>query len=531
MKPEKCAAWPDSAAARKPPTLPRTCHNKILRSVSVGYARIKGHVRKDGVLVTTRWMPTHAAIVAEPADVGAGFYRSAEAPPPFELVAEPVQPEVAEPVQVRTNPVATPAETRSMKMDDIQVAPAEKPVEKFNASEIEGQRKQAIVNLCRANKIDERIERNWIENGANFSEVSQGILDVLKTRGETNPQSVAKLDMSSTEVRRYSLLRALRAASSNNWKDAGLELEAHKAIMARSGRNPEQRGGFFVPFEIQHRDMTSAGVSGSNYLVSTDNQPGSFIELLRNRSVAMQMGATRLSGLVGNVTIPRQTAGATAYWLADEGTSITESQPTLTQLSMAPNNVAALTEVSEQMMRQSSPDAEQLVMSDLAKQIALAVDVAIIRGTGTEQPQGIVGTSGVGAVSGTSLGVAGMLEFQTDVATANALTPNCGYITTPAMAAKFAIVPRIAGTNTPIWEGNILDGSVFGFKAMTSNQMVAATMLFGDFSQVILAEWGVLELATHATDFAKGLTGIRAWYTCDVGVRTPAAFSYTHTIT
>jgi len=416
-------------------------------------------------------------------------------------------------------------------MDDIQVAPAEKPVEKFNASEIENQRKQAIINLCRANRVDERIERNWIETGANFAEVSQGILDVLKARSENNPQSVAKIDMSSTEVRRYSLLRAIRAAASNDWKNAGLELEAHKAIMARSGRNPDQRGGFFVPFEIQQRDMTSAGASGSNYLVSTDNQPGSFIELLRNRSVAMQMGATRLSGLVGNVTIPRQTAGATAYWLANEATDITESQPTLTQLSMAPNNVAALTEISEQMMRQSSPDAEQLVMSDLAKQIALAVDVAIIRGTGTEQPQGIVGTSGVGAVTGTSLGVAGILEFQTDVAAANALTANCGYVTTPAMAAKFAIVPRISGTNTPIWDGSILDGSVFGFKAMTSNQMSAATMLFGDFSQVILAEWGVLELATHPTDFAKGITGVRAWYTCDVGVRTPAAFSYASSIT
>ena len=38
----------------------------------------------------------------------------------------------------------------------------------------------------------------------------------------------------------------------------------------------------------------------------------SFIELLRNRMVVRQMGALTLSGLVGNVTIPKQTAAATA---------------------------------------------------------------------------------------------------------------------------------------------------------------------------------------------------------------------------
>jgi HK97 family phage major capsid protein len=279
--------------------------------------------------------------------------------------------------------------------------------------------------------------------------------------------------------------------------------------------------------------MTVAGASGSNYLVSTDNLASSFIELLRNRSVAMTMGATRLSGLVGNVTIPRQTAAGTAYWLASESTDITESQPTLGQLSLSAKNVAALTEISEQMMRQSSPDAEQLVMSDLAKVIALAVDVAIIRGSGNSgQPQGIVGTSGVATLaSGSSVDYADILEFQSDIAANNALVAGCGYVTTPAIAALLATRSRFSNTDTPLWEGNILDGRMAGFRAMSSNQMSSATMLFGDWSQVILGEWGVLEIATHATDFAKGLTGIRAWYSCDVGVRVPGAFCYGSSIT
>ena len=493
-----------------------------LRNVSIGYEiNALEEDKRNNRYTATDWLPLEISIVTIPADPSVGIGRANDS-----TAAKPVRI-----TRMESEP-AQPAIIKEAIMAEANNVPAGDIADNFNASEVEGQRKQAIINLCRANKIDEKIERRWIENGANFSEVSQGILDVLKVRGEQNPQSVAQLDMSTTEVRRYSLLRALRAAASNNWKDAGLELEAHKAIMSRTGRNPEQKGGFFVPFDVMKRDMTAAGTSGSNYLVSTDNQPGSFIDLLRNRSVVMALGATRLSGLVGNVTIPKQTAAGTAYWLADETTAITESQPTLGQLSLSAKNVAALTEVTEQLMRQSSPDAEQLVMGDLAKVIALAVDVAAIRGSGNSgQPQGIVGTSGVGSVTGTSLAFADILEFQSDVAANNALVGGAAYVTTPAVAALLAERVAFASTASPLWEGNILDGRMAGFRAMSSNQMSSATMLFGDFSQVILGEWGVLELATHATDFARGYTGIRAWYTCDVGVRVPGAFSYASSIT
>lgn len=496
-----------------------------LRNVSIGY-EIHEVVedKKRGAYEAVDWTLLEASIVTIPADPTVGIGRSADDP-----AAKPVR--VTRMESTEAKPAATT--TKGAIMAEVIDAPAGENAEnRMSPEQIEGQRKQAIQNLCRANKIDERIERQWIENGADFKEVSDGILSVLAKRAELNPQSVAKIDMSVNEVRRYSLLRAIRASKTNDWKNAGLELEAHKAVAAKTGRMPEMQNGFFVPFDVQRRDMDVAGTSGSNYLVSTDNLASSFVELLRNRSVLMAMGATRLSGLVGNVTIPRQTASATAYWLASEVTDITESQPTLGQLSLSAKNVAALTEISEQMMRQSSPDAEALVMSDLAKVVALAVDVAGIRGTGLSgQPQGIVGTSGVGSVTGTSLAYAGVLEFQSDIAANNALTAGCGYVTTPAVAALLAGRQRFSSTDTPLWEGNILDGKMAGFRAMSSNQMSSATMLFGDFSQVILGEWGVLELATHATDFAKGLTGIRAWYSCDIGVRVPGAFSYSSSIT
>jgi len=390
-------------------------------------------------------------------------------------------------------------------------------------------RKAAITNLVRANRLDERIGNTWISQGASMEQVSKDILEILEERAKTTPQSAAYLGMEKKEIRRYSMWRALNAVTSGDWTDAQLELEASRAVSARTGR-ANSRTGFFVPLDVQQRDMTVGTDSAGGYLRATNNI--SFIELLRNRMVAFQMGATRLSGLVGNVTIPKQTAGATAYWLSTEATAITEGNQTFGQLALTPRTVGAYTEISRLLQLQSSPDAEALIMSDLAKQVAIAADLAVLAGTGTEQPTGIVGTASIGTVTGTSIALAGILEFQSDVAGNNALAASCGYLTTPVVASLLMARQRFSSTDTPLWEGNMLDGKVLGFKAMTSKQCPTGDIIFGDFSQVVVGEWGVLELAVNpAANFPAGITGIRAMYTMDVGVRYAGAFSVATSVT
>jgi len=440
---------------------------------------------------------------------------------------------MAENTTAAVQPAAT--ETRVQITEDHSNRPT--PVQ------LEQGRKGAIRNLCQANKLDERYERAWIEQGSSLEDVSKDLLSILEERGKNNPQSAARLDMTATETRRYSVMRALRAATNKDWTKAGLELECNRELVKKLGILPKSDTSFFVPLDVmmrdravlQTRDWDVAGTNGSNYLVGTDNQPGNFIELLRNNSVCLQMGVRRLSGLVGNVTIPKMTAGTTAYWLASETTQISEANPTLGQVSLTPKNIAALTELSHLLIQQSTPDAEQLVMDSIARDIALAVDVGIIRGSGNSgEPHGIVGTANLGALSsGTGLAAAGIIEFQTDVAASNAINGSFGYATTPAVAGLLMARPELPTTGTtPLWKGNVLRGTMFGFPAMGSAQMSTATMLAGSWDTVILAEWGVLELMTNPySDFTRGLTAIRGWYTCDVAMRYPGAFSYGSSIT
>jgi HK97 family phage major capsid protein/HK97 family phage prohead protease len=409
------------------------------------------------------------------------------------------------------------------------------------------------ISACRkfgeANGVGEDVIQMWIKRGASYTQIADDIERILKKRGESKVSRSA-LDLTERETQSYSLARAILAARDESWKGAEFEQECHEEIAKRLNKMPD-RHTFFVPMEVQQRnlqtsvdiggyldqrhgikrDLTAASASGGGYTVGTSIV--GFDPLLRNISVLMRMGVTRLPGLRDNVTIPRQTASATASWLGSEADTIAESQQTFTQLPLTPKDVGGYTEISRRLLQQSSIGVEAMVSADLAAVVALAADAAGLSGSGADgQPTGLDNVTGIGSVSGTSLGFAGILEFQTDVATANVMPMRGGYVTTPAVAALMIQRVKYSNTASPLWDGNIWDGSMQGFPAMSSNQIATAVMYFGDWSKMVLAEWGTLEIDTNPyAGFTQGIIGIRALYSLDVGVRYPAAFSRAGSIT
>ena len=516
-----------------------------LKNISVGYEIHKLEESRDGSIRVTDWEPHEISIAPVPADYQVGVGRE------LDSLSKPVRVE-----RIKSQPATTAAtnEGAAMQKDEngsaaaadvtvTQVTSNEKDGERqaqaFDLKAAERQRKDAIRKLARVNNIPQAVEDHWISTGADMGKVADDLLEILEERGKSQ-EAPALLGMSKKEVREYSVLRAVRAALTNNWKKAGLELEAHRSLESRDSLQTREERSFFVPMDVQARapvyGTRDFNVAGAGNLVGTDHLGGSFIELLRNMSVVMSSGATRLTGLRGNVAIPKMTAGSTAYWLANETAAITESQPTIGQLLLSPKNVAALTEVSHQLIQQSDPSAEQLLLSDLAASVALAADAGALSGDGAAgQPTGIINTAGIG--TGFDPGVAALdythvVKAQTDLVKSNAFLGSPGYVCDPDTTEKMMTRERFAGSGVPIWDGGVLAGTVAGQQARTSNQMAADTALFGAWATLILAEWGTLELAVNPNqNFAAGITGIRAWYTMDVGLRYAAAFSYANGIT
>lgn len=500
----------------------------IVSNVSVGYmihqAKLVESTDAADTYRVTDWEPLEISLVAVPADASVGIGRKLE----DDGGENPI-------LEIHTTVKGTSTMTDPVTAPVIDTAAIEREAT-ANATKAANQRAADIIALgdLMAGQLGEKahtIAKEGLRDSKTVDQVRQALIEAAASMPK--PTASSEVGMTVNEAKQYSVLRAIRAMVDRDWKGAGLEREVHEAICKRAGVSEAANGGFYVPYEVQKRDMTVGTAANGGYLVATDLLAGNFIDLLRNRTVVGQLGATMLTGLVGNVAIPKMTAGGTAYWLTNEATAITESQQTLAQLSLTPKNVGAYTEISRQLMMQSTPDADALVMGDLAKVLGIAIDLAALEGPGTGgAPTGISATSGIGSVTGTSLAYAGILEFQTDVAGSNALASNCAYVTTPAVAALLAQRVKVASTYSPLWEGNVLDGTMTGFRALSTNQVTAASMVFGDFSQVVIGEWGMLELALNPyANFTAAISGIRAIQTVDVGIRYAGAFSRATTIT
>jgi HK97 family phage major capsid protein len=482
----------------------------IRKNVSVGYRIHKVEVddpdAKSPTYRATDWEPLEISIVSIPADASVGVGRNFSGE------------------NMETKERTTVSRADPAMNGRILAAEREKTNELLEMGELY------------ARHGGRELAARAVREGWDVQRLSDALLEKMSTH-PSPAAPVTDLGLTDRETQRYSLLRGLRALEAmrghgdRRWIDeAGFEIEASRTIADRMERPST---GLLVPYEVLGRDLSAGTANAGGYLVGTENLGASFVDLLRNQMLVTQFGATHLSGLRGNVTIPKLTGAGTAYWLPSEISNITESQQTFGQLSLTPKTVGAYTEITRQLLLQSDPSADLIVMNDLSKVIALAVDLAAINGSGASgQPMGVLNTSGVGSVTGANLQYAGIVEFQTDIGAANGLAKNCGYMTTPTVAALMMQRQRFTNTDSPLWTGSLLEGQMAGFKSASTNQMPAGTMIFGDWSQIVIAEWGVLEVLLNPyANFTAGITGVRAMWSVDVGVRIAGAFSAASSIT
>jgi len=295
---------------------------------------------------------------------------------------------------------------------------------------------------------------------------------------------------------------------------------AHAA--AQRGRELDPSNPF-VPFGYV-RDMTAAGSSGSNYLAQTS--VGTAADALRPHLAPLRAGAQWMEGLTAALTIPRESASATTYWLTNEAASITESQPTIGQLSLTAKHLGAYTEVSRALTLQSE-QVEPFMRRSFTGTLGFAFEQAIVAGAGSSgAPLGIVNASGVGSVSGSNLAWAGIVEMLRLVEVAG--TQPTAWLAAPDVAKLLRNRERASGS------GMILaDGTIAGVPAHVSSAVPSGTLIAGDFRQLVCALWGdgFSFQANPFQNFATGIVSVRMLAAVDCGLVHPAAFCKAESVT
>jgi len=473
----------------------------VLRNVSFGYSIDKMEERGSGNFVATAWSPYEVSLVSIPADPGVGIGRSFEGDTPAASAAPSPDPI---PLMENTTP-------------DLAVVRAE-------AAEAERSRIAGISALCDKHGMAD-LGRQLVESNRSIDEARAAVLDKLDIKQEPVTMSAADIGMTEKESRSFSFLRAINylanPADRAAREAAGFEIEASEAAAAKLGR---QSRGITIPQDVLRRDLTVGTASAGGNLVATDLDSGSFIDLLRNASALDQAGATVLTGLTGNVAIPRQSGAATAYWVNESGAP-TESQQTVDQVSLTPKTVAAFTDYSRRLMIQSSIDVENMIRRDLATVLALKIDLAGLYGLGSQgEPLGLKLTTGIGteAFAAATPTFTEVVNMEADVATANALLGSPVYLMNAAMRGGLKTKAKDAGSGLFVMEGN----EVNGYQGILSNQVASGDLWFGNFQDLILAFFSGLDLMVDPyTNSTSGTVRVVAMQDLDIAVRHPESFS------
>ena len=486
----------------------------IRSNVSVGY--VINEMVADGrkgdreIFRAISWTPLEISIVSIPADTSVGVGRSAD---------------------LNAEPVITISEVQKMS-DDIQVV-------REDASKVERSRVAAILDLAARHNHREFGEAA-IRDGMSIEQFRGELLDKVGSK----PLATAEIGLSEKEARNFSFVRAIRALSNPQdrraQEEARFEFEVSDAAAKREGRDSR---GIMIPVDVLKRDITTSTASGTSKggnLVATDLLAGSFIDVLRNRMVLNTLGATFLTGLQGNVAIPRKSAAAAAYWVG-EGSAPTEGAPTFDQVTMSPKTLAAYVDYSRRLMLQSSLDVETMVRNDLAASIAVAMDGAAVSGSGTNKPTGVLNTSGIGSVTLGTNGAAPTWAMVTnlvkEVEVDNALTGSAAFLTNGQVKAKMSNTPKQSSGI----EGNFILGpqldSLYGYPLVVSQQVPSnlskgsasgtlSAMIFGVWSDLLIGQWSGIDLmADPYTGSKEGTVRIVAFHDCDFAVRHPESFA------
>ena len=501
----------------------------ILRGISFGYSIDEVEQREEGVLATS-WTPHELSLVSIPADPTIGIGRSL-------LSEDPAMPESSQPedTTITNEAPVEKQETRSAVTTASTPAPAMEEqtpnleVIRSEAKKAEKDRVAAINALGAQHRMAD-LAQELVDGDSSIDEARAAFLEKLGTRQVEQPIRSADVTsndvgLSQKEVKRFSFVRALNYLANPGDQSARREAEFEIEVgQAASKQYERSSNGIVVPNEVLRRDLNVGTATAGGNLVDDVLLSGSFIDLLRNRLALADAGMTTLTGINGNISIPKQGSSATAYWVG-EGSSPTESQQTIEQVNLSPKTCGAFVDYSRKLLLQSSIDVEQMVRDDLARVLALELDRVGLNGSGSSnQPLGLINTTGIGTQTITTFGTfAEYIGMETDVAVANADAGSLRYIINASARGALKSTEKATNTGMFVYENDEING----YPVTVTNQLANNDALFGDFSQLIMAMWSGLDLTVDPYAGATaGTVRIIALQDVDFAVKQPGAFCY-----
>ncbi len=537
----------------------RDIDDGILSSISVGYRILEMEEREiegSNAFLATRWEPHEVSVVASPAAPDVGISRG--------LIDENTMPSAKKQDIVedkRVNAASSDAQPSNSKKQltmekeqlDLEVVRSEATKK---AQSAERTRIREINSMCEKRGFSDLADQ-LINNGSSVDSCRQAILERIDAKPiETAKPIEEQLSPKEKEqyARDYKITSGIRGLLTNDWsdKESGFAREISQQI-AKDSQRSNSNGSIFIPYSALAKRatyVTSGATTGGN-IVATDLLADDFVEALRNSTVMVGLGVQTLSGLVGDVAIPRRSGTASTGYLSSETAALSQAESTFDQISMTPKTLGTLSKFSRNMLIQATPGIEDLIRTDISDGINVGLDLGILNGTGSSgQPTGIMQTSGIGSVAmgtnGGAITVDALVDLETAMMEDNAAV-NADSISYVTNAKVLGAIKKLKTSGGEYLVNNNLAAIgrggtplvVNGYPLAMTNQVPSnltkgstsgscSAVVMGDFSQAILGLFGSgieITAGEDSDDFAKNLVSIKGVVAFDVAVRHAQSFA------
>lgn len=412
-------------------------------------------------------------------------------------------------------------------------------------SKVEGRTEEQTNELRSAISEEERLD-NEIE----------AALEVEKRaakEAEKAAKEAAKLagngtgDSEQREMGRFSFSKMVVESESRNFTGIEKELIQESEKEMRS-KNLTARGIYLsdalmtaIMPEKRSTMVTSTTTLGGN-LIPLEKL--GWFDALFAKSVLDALGVIKLTGLSANADLPGFSVATTAGWANGETGTQTPSNPTVVARQLRPKLLYGAVDISKQLLIQTNQSVDAMVMTDVMASMAQALQLGVINGTGASgQPTGILGTSGIQSVAmgtnGGAISFAKAMALWSAVAQANANLDNCKFLTNPKVYGAATQTPVDTGSGAMIitYNGNFggMTGKINGYDVLATSSVpstldkgsstgVCSALLFGDFTQVVVGQFGGVDVVVDPyTNARTGTTSITINQYVDVAVKQAAA--------
>ncbi|HFI6874337.1 TPA: phage major capsid protein [Escherichia coli] len=558
-------------------TLANDIRNKVIEGtmekISVGYDIKEYHIDyTKGQLIVTKWAPFEISFVTVPADDSVGLNRSLNTitvnlGAKRDMTKEQIEEikEEQESAQVEETPVE---ENKESEVEETQERQVEENEENENLEdgkdaehpesvdddsstvreeeEVKEEREAAPIEEEKIEEVAERSEEDELE----IREIARE----LNIDDEELKRALAIKDMTPEAFRTKALNNITNAQRNNEQinKEKNMEKtfdlnnvirslvdgaalganEAEYSAMAAGAamqRGRAARGGsVFVPAAALR--AASEGNTKATLTAVTDEKllTESYVEMLLPQSVLGRLGVTVLSGLNSPIAVPKMTASSVdAFGFVDENGSAPESKATFENVKMAPKTFAGGNPISRQSLK-TVPNIATLITDHINKAVRIKLEQLILSDKdNTRGPKGLVKQ----LVDGGRVEKKEAFSYKDFLKEIAKLT-DAGV---PAQAIKFAMSGATAAELESTLKDNgvsgyiIENGKLAGYDVVTSGVIPADHIVLGDFSGIMIGEWGGLELDMDDTTYrAQSAIVPRIWVDLDFTVVQPEALKVLH---